>query len=358
MRILHVITSLRIGGAEKLVANLSRLMNQGGDVVEIAVFDGSETALMKGVVDFGIKVHVLGRGYYNMWNPLNVLKLRHIIKQGKYDIVHAHNYTPQLFSILARGKKSPVMLTTEHNTSNRRRGNWIFKKLDRWMYSKFAEIICVSEKTHRNLLAHLNLSDTNGKFEVVHNGIDLTDSCMPSTGVKDGATRIIVMVAAFRRQKDQGTLIKSLTLLPEDYKLWLLGDGTTRRENERLVHDLGLDARVRFWGNRNDVAQLIQQCDVVVLSSKYEGLSLSSLEAMASGKPFIASNVEGIKEIVGDGALLFEPGNHEDLADKVKMVCDNQHLASELVGRALVHVKQYDIKKTIEAYRNVYSRYS
>ena len=111
---------------------------------------------------------------------------------------------------------------------------------------------------------------------------------------------IVIMVAAFRKQKDQDTLIKAIAKLPQEkFELWLVGDGERREELKKLVVEQNMEDNVKFLGVRSDVANVLKTSDVVVMSSHWEGLSLSNLEGMSVGKPFVASNVDGLREPVG-----------------------------------------------------------
>ena len=162
------------------------------------------------------------------------------------------------------------------------------------------------------------------------------------------------MVAGFRVEKDQDTLIRAISLLPESYKLWLIGDGERRQELESLVRSLSLENRVKFWGIRNDIPQLLEQTDIVVLSSHWEGLSLSSIEGMASGRPFIASDVNGLKEIVNGSGILFPHGDENTLASEIKSLCENHELYKLVATACQTKAKQYDINIMAKKYNNLY----
>ena len=162
MKILHVITSLRVGGAEKLMVDLLPNFKKLGNEVELFLFDGIDTPFKEQLEKAGIKIHV-SRVEGNVYNPINILHLRKII--NNYDIVHTHNTAPQLFAVLARAfciKKSFILVTTEHNTTNRRRGNLFFKPIDKWMYSQYSKIICISKQAETNLRNYLN--DDSSKY--------------------------------------------------------------------------------------------------------------------------------------------------------------------------------------------------
>lgn len=117
MKILHVITSLRTGGAEKLMVDLLPRLAVHHDV-ELLVFDGVRTPFYEELERQGIKIYNFGENC-NIYNPLFIFKLVSFLK--RYDIVHSHNYSCQLFVALANILVGTRIITTEHNTTNRRR---------------------------------------------------------------------------------------------------------------------------------------------------------------------------------------------------------------------------------------------
>ena len=164
------------------------------------------------------------------------------------------------------------------------------------------------------------------------------------------------MVSAFRPEKDQQTLIRAIQLLPETYQLFLAG-GAETPENQRIMDEckaLAKGLRVHFLGVRSDVPNLLAAADAVVLSSKHEGMSLSVLEGMASGKPMIASDVEGMRDLVGGAGLLFPQGDADALAALIREVCENPEKAREIGRKCQERAMQYDIAETTKRYHALY----
>ena len=351
MRILHVITSLDTGGAEHLMVDLLPRLRDLGNEVELLIFDGTRTAFYEQLEKTGIKIHSLRIGG-NVYNPVNVFKLMKFIR--KYDIIHTHNTACQLFVPVAKclafgGAK---LVTTEHSTSNRRRGKWYFKILDKWMYARYKKIICISEPSEDSLRGYLGDSYP---IMTIKNGVDVgrfLNATPIDLGLGD--CKKITMVAGFRYEKDQPTVIKSLHYLPEDYHVVLVGDGEKRPELETLVADEGLTERVHMLGIRTDVPQILKSSDVVVMSSHREGLSLSNVEGMCSGHPFVASDVEGLREVTEGYGLLFPHGDSQALASIIEKLCTDIDYAGAVVARCQERTKQYDISVMAENYYNAY----
>ncbi|MDE5551414.1 MAG: glycosyltransferase, partial [Bacteroidaceae bacterium] len=123
-----------------------------------------------------------------------------------------------------------------------------------------------------------------------------------------------------------------------------------------LAHEVGVAEKVEFLGVRTDVAQLLQEADVVVLSSHYEGLSLSSLEGMVSGKPFVASDVEGLRDIVEGYGVLFPEGNETELAQIIRRLCEDRDFAHVVANRCVERAKLYDVRVTTQRYLALYEQ--
>lgn len=351
MRVLQVITSMRVGGAERLVTQLLPRFRNAGIEVELAVFDATPTGFLSEVENSGIKIHKLGIGIDSIYNPIQILRIRKLT--GKFDIVHTHNYSCQLYTAIATifSGKCPILVTTEHNTDNRRREWQWYRPMDRWMYHRYNAITCCSDATRIKLEKSLN--DDTIHAETITNGVDLNK--ISSSGSTYRLTHpAIVMVAAFRPQKDHITAIRALRLLPHAH-LYLAGDGSDRNAIENHVKQAGLSDRVHFLGNIANVGELYKSADCAILCSKYEGFGLSAVEAMASGVPFIASDVPGLREIVKGAGLLVPPSDETALAEAISNVLTDKKLRDSLVPSEIARASQYSIDNTAQQYIQLYN---
>jgi len=355
MKILHVITSLQTGGAETLVVNLMPRFKALGHEVGVAVFNAGNTPLMERLEKEcpECKIYKFGTSYYNPWY---IVKLWQIMRQ--YDIVHTHNTSPQVFAaIAAKVLCSVVLITTEHNTSNRRRDWRLYPRwMDRWMYDQYRQVICISRQAEDNLRAFIGHSRAN--VCTIYNGVDVErfHQAKPNLSLRNESKRfVIVMVAGFRYQKDQDTLIKAMGHLDgKEYELWLVGDGERRNSLELMVESLGLGDCVKFLGLRTDIPEILHTVDVVVMSSHFEGLSLSNIEGMSVGKPFIASDVDGLREMTQGAGLLFPHEDDKALANLIKQLHDDRQLYQQVADACYEKARQFDISKMVEKYNEVY----
>lgn len=353
MRILQVITSLNIGGAEKLIVDMVPLYKRSGHQVDVLLFDGTKTPFKRKLQESGVHIIEFGKGG-SVYNPWYIFKLIPILR--KYDIIHTHNTACQLFVAIASVLCSVVLVTTEHNTSNRRR-NWKWYRLiDKWMYNRYKAIVCISDKASENLCQYLGVSK---HIYTIYNGIDceIFRTAQTNQDLRNGKQKVVTMVAGFRYQKDQDTLIKAFLYLPKgEYVLWLVGDGERRPVLEALVQNLNLQDSVCFWGNRSDIPVILKSSDIIVMSSHFEGLSLSSIEGMCVNKPFVASDVDGLHEITEGAGILFPHGDAKALAKICMNLMKDRNYYQQIADCCLQRALGYDIHKTVKEYLAVYRK--
>ena len=364
MRILQVITSLDMGGAETLVVNLIPRLQALGNTVDLCVFNGTETPLTQRLKKESpqTKIYALGHGVYN---PLYIFKLVKIMKN--YDIVHTHNSSPQLFVAIASLFNSPKLVSTEHNTSNRKR-NWKwYRPIESWMYSRYNHIICISKIAEEKLREYMGgewLVKSSNKYKsitTINNGIDVNtiseaEPCKELLDLKE-SRKSILMVAGFRKQKNQDTIIRALTLLDkEKYEVWFAGIGERMEEVKQLALSLGVSDRVRFLGLRTDIPNVLRAADVIVMSSHWEGLSLSNVEGMSAHKPFIASDVNGLKEVTKGYGLLFPHEDAKALAEEINRLASDETYYNEIAERCYNRALEFDISKMVNGYNQVYQK--
>lgn len=352
VKILHVVNSLKIGGAEHFVVDLLIQLKAIGKDVSLLVLNGQQSFFYELLEKEGISVYILSMSSF-IYNPCLIVKMLPLFRQ--FDIIHSHLTASQLFVAVCSLFYKKKIYTTEHSTDNRRRHLWWCKMIDKWMYSRYNKVICISA------LAAYKLNEYLGNVHniiCINNGIDISkfNSASPNKSFLNSKQDkfAITMVARMEYPKDHETLIRSMILLPDNVILWFVGNGMLQDSLKQLADTLGVNNRIVFWGIQNDVAGILKASDIIVMSSHYEGLSLSSIEGMASGKPFVASDVPGLHEVTEGAGLLFEHRNERDLANQIKKLIDNEIYYKSISQRCVSRAKQFDISSMITAYCNVY----
>lgn len=356
MKIVQIITSLSIGGAETLLSESIQFYQLNGVNLDVIVLKDSNSFLVDKVKN-DINGKIINIKSKSVYNPLIILKLITILRQ--YDIVHVHlfptSYWVVLAKILSFGKFKIIF--TEHSTHNKRRDIKIFKIIDRFIYSKIDKIVAITEEVKVQLLNHIKNTNQHNTL-VIHNGVNLNKFQNAKSYSKDtfftNESFILTQVSTFRYPKDQKTVIKCLSLLDEKFKLLLVGDGPLIEENRQLVDELNLKYRVKFLGFREDVANILKTSDAVILSSAYEGMSLSNIEGMCLNKPFIASNVKGLRDIVENDGILFEYGDYKNLANEIKKLAKNKDYYQLVSQKCLSKAEKYKIEYMVNNYIQLY----
>jgi len=355
MKILQIINSLNTGGAEKLLLETIPLYNKREIKVDLLVLDGKEYPFLKELKRKQCcTIYSLGKS--SVYNPLLIFKIIPYLK--KYDVVHVHLFPSLYWVALAKliSFSKIKLIYTEHSTNNKRRNSILFKFIDKIIYKPYDKLITIAEEVDLNLKKHVDFKTS--KFQLIKNGVNIQSffKALPYSK-NDFFSKndlILIQVSSFRYPKDQLTLIKSLLLLPTNIKLVLVGDGEDRNNCENLVAKLNLKERVLFLGVRVDVPRLLKTADIVVLSTKYEGLSLSSIEGMASGKPFIASEVPGLTKVVKGAGLLFPQGDSKLLSTYISKLANNESYYTKVANACIERAKQYDINKMVDKHIEVY----
>lgn len=357
MKILQIIDRMmRSGGAEKFVLDLTLAVDRMPDVeVEVlSIAPPANNDFVDILRNAGIPHYVLSPKMYSL---KAVWKLKQFIEKGGYDVVHVHLF-PALYyvgAIRILGSFKGKLCYTEHSTSNHRRGNPIMAMTDRFVYKRYDAIVAISDKVKHNLERHLHRNDVI----VVNNGIDidaissahLTD-LRKECSIPADAT-IVTMVSRITNGKDHTTLVKAIADLPQDFHLVLVGDGSLRQNLETTVSLSGAAERIHILGLRQDVYGILKASDIVVLSTEHEGFSIAMLEAMACRKPFVASSVPGIADLVDGIAELFEYQNHKQLAEILQRLKDSPAEYEKVANQCYAFAQKYDINNVALNYLKI-----
>ncbi len=338
-KVLHVVESMEAGGAERVVAEYAKWHDRSRYAPEVCCVLTSGP-FADSVVASGVPVHVLGRR--SRYDIGAVLRLARIVRRGRFDVVHNHN-----FAALAAGLPASVLglakavIRTEHNVL-RTRGQ------ARYFASRAAVLredaqIAVSDAVRRSHVGRGRIGP--GRFVTILNGVDaerLAPSADRSTvrkrlGLADDAV-VALNVGSLTEQKNRHTLLEAAALLTDVERLRVLvvGSGPEEAELKERADELGLSGRVLFLGRRLDVPDLLAASDVFVLSSDWEGLPITILEAMAVGVPCVSTAVGGVPEAITDGVsgLTVKPGDPAALADGLRRLALDAGLRARLANAA------------------------
>ncbi|MDH7602909.1 MAG: glycosyltransferase family 4 protein [Armatimonadota bacterium] len=339
--ILEAITPSRIGGAEVFVANLCAELSKLGSYVELwcpkdRPFEAY--AREKGLAPKTWKT-------FGKLDPLTVVRLARLIKQGRFDAVHTHLSTASLLGAFASRLARRPSIAHVHglNTAT------CFK------YS--SRIIAVSDAVRRHLAAQGIPAE---RIRVVHNGVDVQayqpvdlEKAKNDFGYEPDAP-LFGVFGRLSPEKGQRVAIEAMFLIQDDIpnaRLVIAGDGPERESLLTCARVLGVADRVDFVGFVKDVRHLMSACDVVVVPSLKEGFGLVAVEAMALERPVAASATGGLPEIVlqGETGILVAPEDPKALAQALLELAQDAELRSRLGrnGRRRVE-EEFNLSKQSE----------
>ncbi len=338
-RVLHVIGSLQAGGAEQVVTEYAKRHDRSRYEPEICCVL-SAGPLADSVEASGVPVHVLGRR--SRFDLRAIARLARIIRRGRFDVVHNHNFTALMAglpaAILGRAR---AVVRTEHNVV--RTGGSTRRYLSRAAALREDAQIAVSAAVRRT---HTECGRLPGsRFVTVLNGID-NERLVPTAdrasvrrelGLPDDAV-VCLNIGSLTAQKNRRTLLDAAARLSdiEALRVLVVGSGPERERLEARAGELGLSRRVLFLGQRLDIPDLLAASDIFVLSSDWEGLPITILEAMASGIPCVATAVGGVPEALADGVtgVTVEPGDPGALAEGIRALAQDPELRARMAAAA------------------------
>jgi glycosyltransferase involved in cell wall biosynthesis len=335
MKILYVITRSERGGGQVHVADLLAGLRSRH---ELGLVTGETGFLTDRAAALGIPTHVvrwLRQPIAPLHDVASVAALCRLIRRIRPDVIHAHTSKAGMVARLAGTVMHvPVVFTahtwsfTEGPSGLRRR---VCIPVERICGRLSARVITVSE-ANRDLAADLGVV-ANDRMTTIWNGVpDVTFRASPA----GGPPVRVLMVARFADQKDQALLVKAATQFhSQPVEFVFVGDGPQEQPVRRLACQLGLSERVIFCGDRGDVAELLSGAHIFVLSTKWEGLPLSIIEAMRAGLPVIASGVGGVTELVEHRrtGLIVPRGDENSLAAALEILISDPSLRASMGER-------------------------
>lgn len=345
MKICYVINNLSGGGAERLVFRYAEILTGLGHSVSVIKLNNCDNRYTLNPKS----VETIELSEKSKYSIKILVKLYNNLKKENYDIVHVHLF-PSLYyvGIISHFLKN-IYIFHEHNTVNSRQKYSILRLVDKWMVRKFKGIIAISNAVKKTVIKNYSVNEEFVRR--IYNGIDLKEFKIRNNTPNEILR--VCMTARFSPQKDHVTLIKAIACLPNVH-LFLLGDGERLNYIKNLVHELGLVDRIFFLGFVNNVQKVLEDIDVAVLSSNWEGFGLAAVESMALSIPTVVTNVEGLNEVVDIEELQFKKGDHLGLVKILKTLHNDKRFYKEMQKRCLQTSVKFNILKTSEELSDYY----
>jgi glycosyltransferase involved in cell wall biosynthesis len=355
-----------IGGIEMHTDGLSRHLSKHDGIELYVITFGDENKQFK---RGNLNIYVIGTGLYPFSIPAGVLHLRKIIRTINPDIIHVQGTHFPYSVIAAFFRRTYLTVLTVHGIMAkeikfRRRisilKNSVFLLFERYAVLKVQNIIIIAVSLHvKNVISDM----TQSAIQVIPNGVDFDDvqNIPPRESIEHPC---ILFIGELAKVKGVDLLIQAIPIIKKSFpniRVFIGGAGPQAKELKNLVKELKVAETVKFLGfvSGDDKYSYYKSADLCVFPSLYETFGIVCLEAMASGKPVVASNVGGIPFLVEEGktGLLFETGNMNDLAEKVITLLQDNELREKMgvAGRERAKELAWDkiAEQTIGVYKSI-----
>lgn len=362
LRILELIKSLDVGGAERLLLERLRVADRNQFDYTLGWLDPNRVDLVPEFAALGVPVRCFQAASVADWRWLR--PLRREIRAQRFDVVHVHS---PLMAVGVRavvrslGPTRPVLVTTEHATEH----HWLTQLLDRATVRADDLVIAVSEAVRRAPVCR-----AAADVQTVHHGVNVDrmlryrrdrDRLVDTLGLAAGPR--IVSVANFRAEKGHDLLLQAARLVHREIPaahFYVAGQGPLEQWVRAETRRHGMQGYFHVLGRVPDAARLSSCADVFVLCSRWEGRPVALMEALASGTPAVVTAVGGMPDIVrdSDNGRLVPPGDPAAFAAALLSLLRGTGILERLSRRALASAYGYDISAAAGAIEQRYLQLS
>jgi len=363
VNILYVVWSLEIAGAEKLAYDMIRALP--ADRFRVIVCSVNKGGLLgERLRNEGVTVYHREKGNGLDWGAVGWL--RDIIRRERVTVIHAHQYSPMVYAVLASWAMRHVRVVfTEHGRNYPEQRRWKRELVNPFLARGLDRIVAISASTRGSMMEYDRLP--GDRIRVIHNGVNPehargsadVSAKRRELGIPEGHA-VVGTATRFEPVKNLPLLLHAfrtvLTARPNTC-LVLAGAGSLERELRDLARTLEMETRVHFIGLRHDLPDIYGVMDVFVLSSHTEGISIALLEAMANGVPAVVTAVGGNPEVVlhGETGFVVPAGDDGAMAERVLSLLDNPQRGGEIGRNGMRRVeKRFSFDRMMAEYLALY----
>ncbi len=342
-KVLHIVWGFKLGGIETMLVNIiNEQVARGVEATLVIINDIVEESLIARL-DNRIKVVRIKR-YAKSRNPWPIFKLNLIIWRAKGHTIHCHSHTILNYLLPSLRRRCAV---TIHNTR-------VVKEAS--ALRQCAKVFAISKAVNKELSDNFGIEST-----IIYNGIDFS-KISPRTEFDTNHSGIkLLQLGRLSEQKGHYISIGAMALLREqNISLDIIGDGELRSKLEEQIAENKLEGKVRLLGARNQeyIFSNLKEYDALLQPSIFEGFGLVAVEAMAAKIPVIASDIDGLTEVLDKGryGICFKSGDVAECAKAIGQFCAEPYDEGRLNEIYDYAQSNFDVKKTAEKYLNEYAK--
>lgn len=363
IRVLELCSSLAAGGAERLVYDLVRSFDPArceARVCALSVVQGNP--LQSEFAQIGVPTYVLGAR--KMYAPGLYRALVRYIRAERIDLIHTHLTSADFVGRLVGRATGVPVISTMHNMPEDYERQAVYRYwLERSTCALAAHLVACSESIRTMYVRRWRIAE--GQISTIKNGVTVDGFLDLDTGVtaRDiNAGPLITTVGRLMEQKAHHVLLAAARIVLNvrpDARFLIVGSGPLEQQLKNQARDLGVAGQVEFAGTRHDIAAILGQSDIFTLSSAWEGLPISAIEAMAAARPVVLTNVGGVPDLVTSGVegLLVPPGDPVALAQALLALLSNPEARRKMGQAARVRVRrECNMSTTVAQYENLFAQ--
>jgi glycosyltransferase involved in cell wall biosynthesis len=384
LKVAQIVETMTMGGAENLAVRIANSLASQGHESHLIVMSNPDVLSQR--IDPQVKTHYLNFERGSIRNPARFLfslqqgtsKLERLIKTQGIEVVQTHLPGSNFWGLLLALKGVCHVISTIHNNQEFRYGdsdNKFLTALRKRAYSMIVArcdaTVAVSEKVRESLILELGLSSLNAeKIVAVNNGVHIPDLLTEEKkvevrihlGIAPGLP-LILAAGRMSEQKNFGDLIEAASILREkgmEFRLVIAGDGEQRSDLVAAIESHGLEGTVLVPGNLNNLADVMLSSDVYAMTSRWEGLPLVLLEAMAAGLPGVAFDIPGVRELItpDETGVLVPLGQAEAFAEGLGSVLSDASLKVQMGKNARRKVSEkFNFSDQLALLVDLYTQY-
>lgn len=354
MKILQVIPYFCFGGAETMCENLTyALMAMGHSVTVVSLYN-EKTPIAQRMEAAGVRLLYLDK---KLGLDLSMFsKLAKIMKQERPDVVHSHLNVIKYTVGAAKLCGIKRCIHTVHNVAHEEAEGRL-EKIISTVYFKlgWSVPVALSPEIRRTIVSLYGLREE--KVPMIYNGVDL-GKCLPKTDYSLSQPAVLLHVGRFNEQKNHKGLLDAFARILKSHSdccLKLIGDGELLEETKQYAASLGISDQVLFLGSQTNIYPFLQEADLFLLPSKFEGMPMTIIEAMGTGLPIVASQVGGVPDMMTNresGILV--PCDPESVSNAVCTLLESEDLRQSLGRAAKGRSQQFSAEYMAHAYTEVY----
>ncbi|MCK4236754.1 MAG: glycosyltransferase [Candidatus Krumholzibacteria bacterium] len=351
INILHVIDSLDVGGAEKVVYFLTTGLDRARYNVIVCSMESERTNFMsERLKTLEYKVYFLNR--HRGFDIGLARRIRKIIGRENIDIVHCH-IGGELYGHLAAIATDASVLTTIHGEFNY------------GLKMRFVLSFLNTAKKNYKIAVSRELQSRHRLDDLIYNGIDIhamkTERTPTDLRIDMASNEVVVgIIGRLNEIKNHKNFLDASALICrqlDNVRFLIVGSGPLQQSLEQYAANLGIASKTTFTGHRDDVENVLQLIDISVLSSDAEGLPVVALESMAAGKPLVSTRVGGMPELIEENetGLLVPPRDPESLSNAIARLITDGGLRERIGRAARARVaERFSLRGMIEQYETLY----